>query len=64
MRIQTKDLFETWDRHEDKLKKEFGNIDLFVPGPGLQRAIYNVDTGKDLIRGTNKVIWKWILKIK
>ena len=62
MRISQKNLFEAWDLFEKRLKEKYGNISLFVPGAGLPRSVFNRDTGEDLIRGTNGVVWSWIIR--
>lgn len=62
MRISQKELFETWDLYHKKLRVKYGNIDLWVPGAGLSRTIYNKDTQEDLVRGTNGKLWSWIIQ--
>ena len=62
MRISQKNLFETWALFEKRLKEKYGNISLFVPGAGLPRSVFNVDSGKDLIRGANGIVWSWIIR--
>ena len=61
-RISNKQLYETWDLFKNQLEAKLGySVELFIPGAGLPRKIYNSLTGEDIISGNNGLIQSWIM---
>ena len=60
-RVSNKQLYDTWDLYKDKLEKKLGyTVELWIPGAGLERKIFNPKTGEDIVSGTNGFIQHWI----
>lgn len=61
-RISTKQLEETWELFQDELELKLGySVELFIPGGGVERKVYNTATGDDIISGNNGIIQSWII---
>ena len=62
IRVSNKQLYETWDLFKKKLESKLGYpVNLFVPGGGMKRKIYNPTTDEDIVVGNNGVIQRWIM---
>jgi len=65
MRISTKELVNIWERYREEVEKFIGRkIEIFIPGPGLDRYIYTIGEDKEdiLVKGTNKKLYQWLIR--
>jgi len=65
MRISTKALVEAWEDYKEEVERFIEKkIEIFIPGPGLDRYIYTTGEDKEdiLVRGTNKKLYQWLIR--